>query len=147
MADPIKSYNDLRVFQNAMDAAMKIYRLTAKFPSDERHAMTEQMRQTSRSVCSNLAKAWRKRGSKDDFIAKLSSAESQVCASLVWVEFARRCNYLGDNICEELNSAYDLILGQISKMINEPYKWLVKSASKRQTNEKTSAKQEETVDA
>ena len=147
MADPIKSYNDLRVFQNAMDAAMKIYRLTAKFPSDEKHAMTEQMRQASRTVCSNLAKAWRQRRSKENFIAILNSAESQVCASLVWVEFARRCKYLGDDICEELNSAYDLILGQISKMINEPYKWLVRKSPKRQTNEKTSAKREETADA
>ena len=147
MTEPIKSYRDLRVFQNAMDAAMKIYKLTKTFPPEEKLSMTDQMRQSSRSVCSNLAESWRKRRNKEDFIAKLNGSEGKACETLVWVEFARRSNYLDDDVCEELDSAYDLILGQLSKMINEPYKWLVKKTPKRQTNEKASATQQEAVDA
>ena len=145
MAEPINSYKDLRVFQNAMDAAMKIYRLTGKLPPEEKFSMTDQMRRTSRSVCSNLAEAWRKRRSKEDFIAKLNGSECKACETLVWVEFARRCKYLDDDVCEELDSAYDLILGQLAKMINEPYKWLIKKTPKPQTNGKASKTGEETI--
>jgi four helix bundle protein len=147
MAEPIKSYKDLRVFQNAMDAAMKIYKLTATFPPEEKHSLTDQMRRTSRSVCSNLGEAWRNRRSKEDFIAKLNGSEGKASETLVWVEFARRCGYMDGDVCEELDSAYDLILGQLSKMINEPYKWLIKKTAKRQTNEKAPATREETIDA
>lgn len=147
MAEPIKSYKDLRVYQNAMDAAMKIFKLTATFPPEEKHSMTDQMRGSSRSVCSNLAEAWRKRRSKEDFIAKLNGSEGKACETLVWVEFARRCKYLDEVVCDELDSAYDLILGQLAKMINEPYKWLIKNTPKRQTNEKASTTREETIDA
>ena len=147
MAEPIKSHYELRVFQNAMDAAMKIYKFTGTFPPEEKHFMTDYMRRTSRSVCSSLAEAWRKRRNKEDFIAKLNNSEGKACETLVWVEFARRCKYLDGDAYEELDSAYDLILGQLAKMINEPYKWLIKKAPKRQTNEKASAKGEETIDA
>lgn len=129
MTEIIKNYTDLRVFQNAMEAAMKIFELTGSFPAEEKYAMTDQMRGSSRSVCSNLSGAWRKRRHKDAFVAKLNDAESQACETQVWVEFARKCNYLEDDVCDGLHSAYDLILGQLLKMINEPYKWLIKKSS------------------
>ncbi len=55
MGEKIKSYKDLRVFQNAMDAAMKIFHLTKQFPPEEKYSMVDQMRRSSRSVCANLA--------------------------------------------------------------------------------------------
>jgi hypothetical protein len=71
-AERIGSYKDLRVYQNAMDAAMKIFELTKAFPSEEKYSMVDQVRRSSRSVCSNIAEAWRKRRYKAAFIAKLS---------------------------------------------------------------------------
>ena len=131
MNDKINSYTDLRVFQNAMEASMKIFQLTKSFPSEEKHSMTGQMRGATRSVCSHLAEAWRKRRDKADFIAKLNDSESKACETQVWIEFARKCKYLDDDVCDDLDSAYDLILGQLFKMINEPYKWLIKKAQTR----------------
>lgn len=126
MTDRIESYKDLRVFQNAMDRAMQIFELTKSFPAEEKYSMTDQMRRSSRSVCSNIAEAWRKRRYRAAFISKLSDAEGEACETQVWIEFARRCKYLEDDVCDELDSAYDQILGQIVKMINEPEKWLIK---------------------
>ena len=125
MADRIESYKDLRVFQNAMDRAMQIFELTKSFPAEEKYSMTDQMRRSSRSVCSNTAEAWRKRRYRAAFISKLSDAEGEACETQVWIEFARRCGYLSDDVCDELDSAYDQILGQLVKMINEPEKWLI----------------------
>jgi len=135
MKDKINSYQDLRVFQNAMEAAMKIFQLTTAFPAEEKYSMTDHMRGSSRSVCSNLAGAWRKRLNKEDFVAKLNDSEGEACQMQVWIEFARKCKYLEDDVCNELYSAYDLILGQLVKMINEPYKWLFKKPPAPQAND------------
>ena len=126
MGEKINSYKELRVFQNAMNAAMKIFELTKTFPPEEKYSLVDQIRRSSRSVCSNISEAWRKRRYKAAFIAKLSDAESEACETQVWIEFSRRCGYLKDEICNELDEDYDQIMGQIVKMINEADKWLIK---------------------
>jgi four helix bundle protein len=126
MGEKISSYKDLQVFQNGMDAAMKIFHLTKQFPAEEKYSMVDQMRRSSRSVCANLAEAWRKRRYKAAFVAKLSDAESEACETQVWIEFARRCQYLEDGSCNELDAAYEQIIGQIVKMIVDADKWLIK---------------------
>ena len=57
MGEKIRSYKDLRVFQNAMDAAMEIFELTKRFPAEEKYSMVDQMRRSSRSVPTNIAEA------------------------------------------------------------------------------------------
>ena len=126
MPDKINSYKDLRVFQNAMNAAMKIFELTDKFPPEERYSLTDQIRCSSRSVCSNITRAWRKRRFKTPFIAKLNDSEGEACETQVWVEFARQCNYLEDDVCKDLDAAYDQIMGQLAKMISQPEKRMIK---------------------
>jgi len=127
MKDKINSYKDLRVYNNAMDAAMKIFELTKTFPPEEKHSLTDQLRCASRSVCTTIGEAWRKRIDQASFAARLNDSESLACASQVWVELARKCGYLKDEACNELDSAYDQILGQLFKMGKESYKWTPKS--------------------
>lgn len=57
MGDRIKSYRDLRVYQNAMDTAMEIFELTKGFPPEEKYSMVDQVRRSSRSVCTNIWEA------------------------------------------------------------------------------------------
>lgn len=93
MAERIRSYKELRVYQMAMDAAMRVFDLTKEFPSEEKYSMVDQMRRSSRSVCTNIAEAWRKRRYKAAFIAKLNDAEAEACETQVWMQFAGRCVY------------------------------------------------------
>ncbi len=130
MTEIIKSYKDLRVFQNAMDAAMKIFHLTEQFPPEEKYCLTDQIRRSSRSVCSNITRAWRKRRFKTPFIAKLNDSEGESCETQVWIEFARQCKYLDDDACKDLDAAYDQIMGQLVKMMSQPDKWLIKNQQK-----------------
>jgi hypothetical protein len=106
MGERIKSYKELRVFENAMNSAMKIFERTKTFPPEEKYSMVDQMRRSSRSVCANIGEAWRKRRYKAAFIAKLSDME--------------------DNNCAEMDTEYDQIMGQIVKMINEADKWIIR---------------------
>lgn len=127
MGEKINSYKELRVFQTGMDAAMKIFEITKEFPSEEKYSMVDQMRRSSRSVCANLAEAWRKRRYRAAFIAKLNDAESEACETQVWIEFARRCKYINEDIHKELDAVYDKIIGQIVNMISNADKWLVRA--------------------
>ncbi len=70
----ISSYKDLRVYQKAMTAAMRIFELTKNFPIEERYSLTDQIRRASRSVCSNTGEAWRKRRYPAHFVSKLSDS-------------------------------------------------------------------------
>jgi four helix bundle protein len=127
MGDKITSYRDLHVYQNAIEAAMEIFELTKGFPPEERYSMVDQMRRSSRSVCANIAEAWRKRRYRAAFIAKLSDAESEACETQVWIEFAVRCRYLDAFRAERLTDRYEQIMGQIVKMIGESDKWLIRT--------------------
>ena len=73
----IKSHEELEVYQTAFDAAMKIFELSKKFPKEETYSLTDQIRRSSRSVCANVAEAWRKRRYQAAFISKLSDSETE----------------------------------------------------------------------
>jgi four helix bundle protein len=57
----IRHYRDLDVYQRAFAMAMKIYEITKAFPNEEKYSLVDQIRRSSRSVCSNIAEVWRKR--------------------------------------------------------------------------------------
>jgi hypothetical protein len=58
----IRTHHDLEVFQRAMDTAMQVFEVSKTFPKEETYSLTDQARRASRSVCANLAEAWRKGG-------------------------------------------------------------------------------------
>ncbi|MFZ2654301.1 MAG: four helix bundle protein [Victivallales bacterium] len=126
MAQRIESYKDLRVYQNSVEVAMEIFELTKKFPHEEKYSMVDQMRRASRSVCTNIAEAWRKRRYKAAFIAKLSDSESEACEMQVWNEFALRCSYMNLEAKNKVEQRYEHIMSQLVLMIDEADKWLIK---------------------
>jgi len=126
MGEKINSYKELKVYQSAFEAAMEIFELTKGFPSEEKYSLVDQIRRSSRSVCTNIAEAWRKRRYKAAFIAKLSDAESEACETQVWIEFSARCNYLNKDTSNKIYKIYDQIIGQIVRMIDDADKWLIR---------------------
>jgi len=83
MGERIKNYKELRIYQNAIDAAMQIFATTKYFPVKEKYSMVDQIRRSSRSVCANLAEAWRKRRYKAAFIAKLNVKHVRLKSGLI----------------------------------------------------------------
>ena len=126
MGKMITSYRELRVYRNAKEGAMDIFRITENFPTWEKYSMVDQMRRSSRSVCTNIAEGWRKRRYKAAFIAKLSDAESEACETQVWLDFARSCGYLDIETTTVLEQTYEKIMGQIVLMIENADQWLIK---------------------
>jgi four helix bundle protein len=127
----IRRFRGLDVYQNAFAAGLRIYELTKRFPGDERYALTDQIRRSSRSVCANIAEAWRKRRYEAAFVSKLSDAETEAAETQVHAEFAFRHDYLSREEFLQIDNAYEKITGQLVKMIDEPEKWLIKNARDR----------------
>nr|WP_242024785.1 four helix bundle protein [Leptolyngbya sp. FACHB-60] len=95
------------IYQMAFGAAMEIFQLTEAFPVEERYSLTDQVRRSSRSVCANMAEAWRKRRYQAAFIAKLSDCEAEAAETQVWLKFAVKCNYLERDQAKDLYSTYN----------------------------------------
>ena len=55
---PIQSYQDLEVWQRAMDIAAELYRLTKAFPRQEQFGLTSQIRRAASSIPANIAEGW-----------------------------------------------------------------------------------------
>ena len=125
MNERIRTHEDLVVYQLAFDAAMKIFVLSKNFPVEERYSLTDQIRRSSRSVCTNLAEAWRKRRYKGAFIAKLNDSEAEAAETQVWIKFSVKCGYLETDIGRELYEMYNQILGSLVNMITKPENWLL----------------------
>jgi four helix bundle protein len=122
----IRSYKELRVYQAAIDAAMRIFEITKQFPSEERFSMVDQMRRASRSVCANIGEAWRKRRYSAHFASKLSDSEGEAEETRVWLELAFRCRYISQDEMVQLDSIYDGIIAQLVHMVDHTQDWLIR---------------------
>jgi len=78
----IEHFRDLEVYRRAFEAAMRIFQITREFPPDEKYSLVDQIRRASRSVCSNISEAWRKRKYKAVFKNKLTDSMPALLNSL-----------------------------------------------------------------
>ena len=123
---PIRHFRDLEVYQNALNTGLRVYELSKQFPPEEKYSLTDQIRRCSRSVCANLAEAWRKRRYEAAFISKLSDAEGEAAETQVHLEFAVHHRYVSRDEFLSVDDAYEKICAQIVRMIDEPEKWLIR---------------------
>jgi len=126
MRQKILTHRDLKVYQQAFSAAMQIFKLSAAFPREETYSLTDQMRRSSRSVCANIAEAWRKRRYEKAFVSKLSDAEGEAAETQVWLDFAVECGYMDKKEAIALNQTYEGILRMIVSMIHSSHKWIIR---------------------
>src|SRR5947209_3805379 len=118
-----KDFRELRVFQTAFRCATAVFDLSRKWPPEERYSLTDQIRRSTRSVCANIAEAWRKRRYPASFVSKLSDADAEAGEALVWLEFARDCGYLTPETTKELRGRYEHVCAQLVTMINQSDTW------------------------
>ena len=109
----------------AFDAAMIIFELTKSFPSEEKYSLVDQIRRSSRSVCSNISEAFRKRRYEKAFISKLNDSEGEASETQTWLEFSRKCKYINQEDFDSLDLVYHNIIGKLVIMSNQPEKWSV----------------------
>ena len=102
---------------------MELFQLSITFPKEETYSLTDQIRRSSRSVCANLAEAWRKRKYEAAFVNKLSDSEAEAAETQVWIQFAVECEYLDRDLAERLYRTYDEILAMLVSMASNSSEW------------------------
>ena len=106
------SYQDLKVWQKAMDLVVKVYEVTKKFPSEEKFALISQLTRSVVSIPSNIAEG-AGRESKKEFSQFLSISLGSCFEAETQLILAFRLGYIS---IEELKSLSENFL-EIQKMI------------------------------
>ena len=119
----VRRHTDLAVNRKAFAAAMTIFRHSRTFPREERYSLTDQIRRSSRSVCSNISEGWRKRRYPAVFVNKLTDAEGEAAETQTWLQFAVKCGYLPEDAGRDLFEAEEEVLRMLTSMRNNPDRW------------------------
>lgn len=115
-AEKIQSVRELKVYKKSFETAMEIFRISKSFPAEEKFSLTDQIRRSSRSICSNLAEGWRKRKYKAVFLNKLTDSGQEAAETQTWLEFALNCHYIDEILFKHLNESYEHIFAMLMTM-------------------------------
>ncbi len=126
----MRDFTDLLAYKRAFVLAMMVFEMTKLFPKEEKYSLTDQIRRCSRSVCAQIAEAYRKRCYPKHFMSKLSDGDAENSETQVWLNFSFACQYIDRENYREL---YDMSLevGKlIGNMMRNPQKFGVSPQNK-----------------
>jgi len=105
----IKSFEELEVWQKAHELTLLVYRLTAKFPREERFGLVSQMRRASSSVAANIAEGYGRRTTRE-LLHSLRVANGETEETRYFSRLSKDLGYIEQNdygavnqLCESVN--------------------------------------------
>lgn len=119
-------FRDLIAYKKAFEQGCVVFELTLSFPKEEQYSLTDQIRRSSRSVCTNLAEAYRKRDYLKHFLLKITDCMGENSETLVWSDFAKHHKYISEEVYLEYYSNNEEITKLLKYMYNNPGKFGVK---------------------
>lgn len=119
-----QSFRDLTVYKKAFALAMNIFDVTKEFPKEERYSLIDQIRRSSRSVCTCIAEAYRKREYRSYFVSKSSDADMENSETQTWLEFSLACEYLEEEKFNQLISQSEEVGRLLNHMVENPEKYV-----------------------
>lgn len=121
------NFRDLLVYKKAFSLAMEIFIESKKFPVEEKYDLTSQIRRSSRSVCSSIGEAYRKRLYAARFVSKTSDADMENTETQVWLDFALECSYINKSTYSDYVSKSEEVGRLLNHMIVNPEKYVNKT--------------------
>ena len=116
----VRDFRKAKVYKLAFGLAMEIFEITKSFPKEERYALTDQIRRSSRSVCANIGEAYRKKLYPAHFVSKTSDADTENTETGVWLDFSYACKYISQETHSNLRGKNEEIGRLINHMISHP---------------------------
>ncbi|MBE7502953.1 MAG: four helix bundle protein [Verrucomicrobiales bacterium] len=117
MSRLVKHYWELDVYQAAFRLQQLIFRQSKRWPAEERFALTDQIRRSSRSIGANLAEAWAKRRYPAHFLSKLTDADGELQETHHWLATAQDCDYLQAAEHTEATAELEAVARMLGSMI------------------------------
>src|SRR2546423_4814558 len=118
----MSDFKDLLVYQKAFDLAMDIFEVSKKFPKEETYSLTDQIRRSSRSVCTNFAEAYQRRRYPAYFLSKLNDSDTENAETGVWLDFALACSYITKAEHQRLTDKKEEVGRLLGDIIKDPGK-------------------------
>ena len=115
---------DLLAFKKAYKLAMEIFEISKKFPKEETYSLIDQVRRSSRSVCTNLAEAYRRRKYPAHFVSKIADSDAENAETHVWLDFAFDCKYITIEEHRVLSTQQQEVGKMIGDILKYPDKYL-----------------------
>ena len=115
---PIKSYQDLLVWQKAIDLVVEAYRATAVFPKSETYGLVSQIRRAATSIPANIAEGYG-RGSRKEYVQFLVIAQGSLKEVETHFIVAERLSYLTPAQTKRLLSQTDEIGRMLGSLIRK----------------------------
>lgn len=116
-------FQDLLAYKKSFELAMAIFEITKSFPKEEKFSLTDQIRRSSRSVSANIAEATRKKRYVNHFISKLTDSDAENAETQTWLEYSLACQYLPEDLFNDLTNKSLEVGKLINFMINNPDKF------------------------
>ena len=116
-------FRNLTVYQKSFALAMEIFIIGKSFPKEEQYGLTNQIRNCTRSVCSTIGEAYRKRKYPAHFVSKMTDADMENTETQVWLDFALACEYISKETYESLITKSEEIGRLLHHAIENPDKY------------------------
>jgi len=113
---PVKSYQDLEVWQLAVALVTRIYQFVRRFPSSERFGLVAQIQRAATSVPANIAEGWG-RGTTKEFVQFLRFARGSLYELEIHLVVANRLGFCDQKALNELLSETEKIGRMIVALI------------------------------
>lgn len=123
MSESSQGFKALMAYQKAFMQACEIFEITISFPKEEKYSLTDQIRRSSRSVCANLAEAYRKRNYYKHYLLKISDCQGENSETLVWIDFSFNCNYITKESFTKLTELNAEVGKLLAYMLRNPEKF------------------------
>ena len=114
-SDRVESFEDLEVFQRAYRLSLEVHRASLGFPPIEQHALADQVRRASKSICANLAEGFAKQSySPAEFRRFVQMALGSSDEMRVWARYCLDLGYIDEDTWSRWRDEYQ----EISKMLH-----------------------------
>jgi four helix bundle protein len=124
-SEVLKNYKELIVWQKAYQLCLETYKITKKFPTEERYGLTSQIRRAAVSIPSNIAEGYGRK-TTGEYIQALYIAYSSNCELETQILLSGDLGYIKAEDLELLQRK----IGDIERML----KGLVKSLENKPLN-------------
>lgn len=126
MGERIESFEDLDVYQMALELQQDVFRLSKRFPKEETYSLTDQVRRASRSIGANISEAWAKRRYSAHFVSKLSDSDGEQNETRHWLKSAFLCEYISESDFNVLTDKCKTVGRKLGNMMQHPDQWVPK---------------------
>lgn len=116
----VQSVKELRVYKKSYELAMRVFEVSRRFPLEERFALTNQIRRSSRSVCNTLREAWAKRRYPSHFVSKLTDCGGENNETDTSLDFAKDCGCITEMVHRELTAQNAEVGRMLGSMLKNP---------------------------